>query len=210
MMGYTNGVHIRTLPLVRGPNLDGRPDLAIANNGSDNVTILLNTCTVRPCPTNFTAAGTSPEAVGTQPVSGATGDLNLDGHPDLAVANSFSANLAILLGNGSGDFTQPASSPETVESVDQLIFYFQPILRRRCHFIHSRICAPLVIPPPTAAARCAAAGPRTADPDAGRPRHTPLGRTLREHPFRFRDSANERRSPFRPARRRSWQCSWPG
>src|ERR1051325_6062181 len=96
-------------------NLDGRPDLATANNASNNVTILLNTCTARPCPTNFTPPATSPETVGTQPQAVAVGDFNLDGRPDLSIPNSQSAgNVTILFGDGTGNFNPAATSPEAV------------------------------------------------------------------------------------------------
>ncbi|HZM85719.1 MAG TPA: FG-GAP-like repeat-containing protein [Blastocatellia bacterium] len=95
-------------------NLDGRPDLATANFGSNNVTILLNTCTARTCPTNFTQPATSPEGAGGGANSVAHGDFNNDGRPDLATANNGSANVTILLGDGTGNFTQPATSPEAV------------------------------------------------------------------------------------------------
>ena len=42
----------------------------------------------------------------------AVGDFNLDGKPDLATANFNSDNVTILLGNGTGDFTAPAASPD--------------------------------------------------------------------------------------------------
>ena len=43
-------------------------------------------------------------AVGTSPSAVIAGDFNGDGKPDLAVANSGSANVSILLGNGDGTF----------------------------------------------------------------------------------------------------------
>ena len=43
-------------------------------------------------------------AVGIQPLCVAVGDFNGDGLPDLAVANSNSHNVAVLLGNGDGTF----------------------------------------------------------------------------------------------------------
>src|SRR5262245_33316184 len=46
---------------------------------------------------NFTAAATSPEAVGVFPQTVAVGDFNRDGHPDLATANAGSDNVSILL-----------------------------------------------------------------------------------------------------------------
>src|SRR5262249_24953246 len=45
--------------------------------------------------------------VGSYPRSVAVGDFNGDGTPDLAVANYYSNNVSVLLGNGDGSF-QPA------------------------------------------------------------------------------------------------------
>jgi hypothetical protein len=87
-------------------NLDGKPDLATANFSSNNVTILLGNGSG-----GFTQPAGSPVGAGDGPSSVAVGDFNLDGKPDLAVANGFSNNVTILLGNGSGSFTQPAGSP---------------------------------------------------------------------------------------------------
>src|ERR1700675_103643 len=42
--------------------------------------------------------------VGTTPGAVATGDFNNDGKPDLAVANSGSNDISILLGNADGTF----------------------------------------------------------------------------------------------------------
>src|ERR671932_641519 len=67
-------------------NGDGKPDLAVANNGSGTVSILLGTGTgTFTGPTNFPA--------GSLPTSVAVGDFNGDGQPDLAVANLFSDNV---------------------------------------------------------------------------------------------------------------------
>ena len=41
---------------------------------------------------------------GDGPSSVAIGDLNGDTHPDLAVANQYSDNVSVLLGNGDGTF----------------------------------------------------------------------------------------------------------
>ena len=93
-------------------NLDGKPDLAVVNRVSNNVTILLNTCDAFPCSgIGFIQPAGSPVSAGVHPRSVATADLNLDGKPDLAVANEASHNVTILLGNGNGGFTQPAGSP---------------------------------------------------------------------------------------------------
>lgn len=88
-------------------NADGRPDLAVANDGSNSVSILLA----------IAGGGGTFEsavhyAVGTNPFSVATGDFNADGLTDLAVANaSFGGigSVSILLGSIGGSF-QPATN----------------------------------------------------------------------------------------------------
>jgi hypothetical protein len=90
-------------------NNDGRRDQAVANAGSNDVTILLGDGTG-----DFTAAGTSPEAAGTNPRAVVVGDFNGDGKQDLAVPNAVSDTVTILLGDGTGNFTAPGTSPETV------------------------------------------------------------------------------------------------
>jgi len=83
-------------------NADGRPDLAVANEGSNNLSILLGNAngTFQP-PVNY--------AVGTNSTSVAVGDFNADGQPDLAVTNSGNNNVSILLGNGGGSGTFQAA-----------------------------------------------------------------------------------------------------
>jgi FG-GAP-like repeat len=56
----------------------------------------------------------SPHTVGQNPFAVAVGDFNSDGHVDLAVANSDDGTVSILLGNGSGGFTQPTGTPIAV------------------------------------------------------------------------------------------------
>jgi hypothetical protein len=72
---------------------DGDPDLAVANPGSGNVSILKNN-----------GDGTYQSAVnygaGSAPWSVFCADLDGDGHPDLAVANFSSNNVSILKNNG--------------------------------------------------------------------------------------------------------------
>src|ERR1700674_3738612 len=80
-------------------NGDGKPDLAVANSGSNNVSILLGNGdgTFQPA-VNFDA-GLSPNSI-------AVGDFNGDGRLDLAVlqtgnpTNSVAGAVSILLGNG--------------------------------------------------------------------------------------------------------------
>src|SRR5947209_5364783 len=101
-------VPVGTQPLSVGMgdfNGDGRRDLAVANWGSNTVTILLGNTSGA-----FTQASGSPITVGTAPQSVAVGDFNGDGRPDLAVANGGTSTVSILLGNGNGTFTQAAGS----------------------------------------------------------------------------------------------------
>lgn len=89
-------------------NGDGDPDLAVAVSG---VAILLGSSG-----RTFTAAATSPESVGdpfAQRV--AIGDFDRDGNADLAAttSGSSSAVIAILLGDGTGDFVEAPTSPES-------------------------------------------------------------------------------------------------
>jgi hypothetical protein len=86
--------------LVGDFNGDGRQDLAVANGGSNDVSILLDDGAGNfSVPTNF--------AVGDAPISIAAGDFNGDGKEDLAVANyAFaSSSVSILLGDGAGNFS---------------------------------------------------------------------------------------------------------
>lgn len=78
-------------------NGDAHPDLAVANYGSGNVTILINNGTG-----GFTVGSTL--TVGANPTSIVAADFNKDGKPDLAVANKGSDNVSILLNTGSGTF----------------------------------------------------------------------------------------------------------
>jgi hypothetical protein len=80
-------------------NGDSRPDLAVANTDSDDVSIMLGDGGG-----GFKAAPGSPVPVGTTPQSVAVGDFNGDAHADLAVANTGSNDVSILLGNGGGQF----------------------------------------------------------------------------------------------------------
>lgn len=75
-------------------------DLAVANLGSSDVTILLGNGNGA-----FTPAGGSPVAVGTSPGWIAAGDLNGDGKTDLVTANEGADSISILKGNGDGTFT---------------------------------------------------------------------------------------------------------
>ncbi|MEO6390851.1 MAG: VCBS repeat-containing protein, partial [Pyrinomonadaceae bacterium] len=83
-------------------NGDTKPDLAVANQSSNNVSILLNNGSGGfNAPTNF-AAGSAPYQV-------ATAKFNGDVFDDLVVVNGGSNNISILLGDGMGGFGSPTN-----------------------------------------------------------------------------------------------------
>ena len=77
-------------------NGDGRPDLAVANYGDNDVSVLLGNG-------DGTFQNQVTYAVGSSPAL-VTGDFNGDGRTDLAVANQDSNDVSVLLGNGDGTF----------------------------------------------------------------------------------------------------------
>ena len=70
---------------------DGAPDLAVANQSSDDVSVLLGAG-------DGTFAAEQRFGAGDGPFSVSIGDLDGDGVPDLAVANAFSDDVSVLLG----------------------------------------------------------------------------------------------------------------
>ncbi|MBX7218649.1 MAG: FG-GAP-like repeat-containing protein [Blastocatellia bacterium] len=92
-------------------NRDGKPDFVVAVAGLDQLNIQLNTCAAQ-CNANFGAASGSPITVGNTSQNVVSADFNRDGNPDMAVTNSNSNTVSILLGNGVGGFTA-AASPTT-------------------------------------------------------------------------------------------------
>jgi hypothetical protein len=78
-------------------NGDGHPDIATANQTSNNVSILLQNSDG-----SFQPAVNYP--VGNGPMSLQVGDVNNDGKLDLLVVNVSDNTLGILLGNGDGTF----------------------------------------------------------------------------------------------------------
>jgi uncharacterized repeat protein (TIGR01451 family) len=96
-------------------NGDGHPDIAVANSGSGNVSVLLNNGdgTFKPA-VNFDAGMASPTFI-------EVADFNNDGIQDLAVWNGtspVSSPLTVLLGKGDGTF-QAAKTTPLPATVDQ-------------------------------------------------------------------------------------------
>jgi hypothetical protein len=92
-------------------NRDSNLDLAVANSGSKNVTILLGNGKG-----GFMQAPASPFAAGDNPNDIAVGDVNSDGNLDLAFANHDTNYLTVLTGDGKGSFRPAPGSPFTVQS----------------------------------------------------------------------------------------------
>lgn len=88
---------------------DGKLDLVTSNQNSGNFSVLINTLS-SPCVTPSFAATTNSTA-GIGSLKNAVGDVNLDGKPDVIIANTAANNFSVLLGNGMGGF-----SPTTVLS----------------------------------------------------------------------------------------------
>jgi hypothetical protein len=82
-------------------NGDGRLDLAVANNFSNSVAVLLGNG-------DGTFAPPVDYGVPNGPTSVAIGDFNGDGRPDLTVTAGDA--VSILLGNGDGTFSVAATS----------------------------------------------------------------------------------------------------
>ena len=90
-----------TPPIPPPPPIDFL-DLAVANTGSNNVSIRLGNGDG-----TFSPATPPEVTVGTTPASVAVGDFDNDGDlDDLAVANANSNNVSIRLGNGDGHLVQ--------------------------------------------------------------------------------------------------------
>lgn len=84
-------------------NVDEKPDLAVANNYNDNVSVLLGNGDGSFQSAVIYGAGGGPSSV-------AISDLNGDANPDLVVANRYSRNVSVLLSNGDGSFLKHGES----------------------------------------------------------------------------------------------------
>jgi hypothetical protein len=84
---------------LRDFNRAGLVGAVVANSGSNDLSVLLSNGdgTLRDFGQRFSSGGTNPVAL-------VMGDFNGDGNLDIAVANTGSHNVSVLLGNGDGSF----------------------------------------------------------------------------------------------------------
>jgi subtilase family serine protease len=85
-------------------NVDGYPDLAVANGGDNTVSVLIGN-------QDGTFQSAVNSSVGNSPTALAAGNFNGDGYPDLAVANGGDNTISVLIGNGDGTFGTATNSP---------------------------------------------------------------------------------------------------
>ena len=99
-------------------NGNGRPDLVVANKGSNDVSILLN----QPQGNSFTFTPGPRLKAGSGPLSTVVQDVNSDGIPDVLVSNSQSNNVMLLPGVGGGFFNDQNPRVFPVGSSPGLVF----------------------------------------------------------------------------------------
>jgi hypothetical protein len=96
-------------------NGDGIPDLAVVNQNSGTISILLGNGDG----TFTTGSGSLTPA--SAPSFMAVGDFNGDGMADLAVLSSYGSNVMLYLGNGDGTFTASTSSPQSDGTANMMV-----------------------------------------------------------------------------------------
>ncbi|CAF4303580.1 unnamed protein product, partial [Rotaria magnacalcarata] len=94
---YSTGSTPRSVNAV-DVNGDGKPDIIVANYGSNNVGVLLNTGSGTFSAQTIYSTGILPDSV-------VAADVDGDGKPDIIVANYGSNNVGVLLNTGNGTFS---------------------------------------------------------------------------------------------------------
>jgi hypothetical protein len=89
-------------------NGDGRNDMAVANNSSNTVSVLLNTAV--PGTTTPSFSSKTDFTTGSMPQSVSIGDFNGDGRNDMAVANEGSNTVSVMLNTTAPGATTPSFS----------------------------------------------------------------------------------------------------
>jgi hypothetical protein len=92
-------------------NHDGHPDILVANTTGRTLTVLLGDGHG-----HFQPAAGEPCPTGQSPNDLAVGDFNGDGNLDVAIANTETPLITILLGDGKGGFKPSPHSPFTTQS----------------------------------------------------------------------------------------------
>ena len=101
---------------------NGKPriDIAVANAGSNKVSVLLNlgSASFASQQTVIISSTLDPAAA---PRAIVSGDFNGDGVADLAVANALSQNVSVLIGIGDGSFRKPGAAAAATSSTAPLL-----------------------------------------------------------------------------------------
>lgn len=112
---FATGVRPRAIA-IGDLNGDGKPDLAIANNGASTVSVFPNTSTPGTITTaSFAAKIDYTTGFNSNPSFIAVGDLDGDGKPDLATANSVSNNVSVLRNSSAGGVLNSTSFTTKVD-----------------------------------------------------------------------------------------------
>ena len=114
----TNGGSLPYSLCVADFNNDAHQDMAVTNPGVNAISVLRNMGIGR-----FDDSGVVSYPVGTSPNDVIAGDFNSDGKIDLAVANSGSSSISVLIDTGSGRFSAAVSytvgtHPNAIRSAD--------------------------------------------------------------------------------------------
>ncbi|MCH8326511.1 MAG: VCBS repeat-containing protein, partial [Bacteroidetes bacterium] len=95
-------------------NGDGKPDLAVANAGSNSVSVFFNTTDPGSSTPSFSSK--TDFTTGGGPFSVSIGDLNGDGKPDLAVANLGSNSVSVFFNTATPVFAPTTQASNVVFS----------------------------------------------------------------------------------------------
>src|SRR5208282_4376149 len=93
-------------------NGDGKPDLIVANNADNTVSVLLNTTATGATTLSFATQQTF--TVGNGPSSVMAADVNGDGRPDLIVVNNSDNTVSVLLNTTPTGVTTPSFATQQI------------------------------------------------------------------------------------------------